>query len=173
MKTLTLNLKKDLIIEAVKADTFQKGQIDKAADPIKNSPLAYNEQAGDEMYQERKLLRTLRSALAKFEANMAEYVDSAAGTINDDLSASSDDIHITISVSDRYNSGLAKPISSLAEEYIVNMMIYTWWQPINPNLAKDYLSFAQDSLMHTRLCLAKTAPQASSSSYADVTGTIA
>ena len=76
-KTITLNLNKLLIIEAVKADTFLTGQIDKAEDAVKNASLAYNEQAGDETYQERKLIRTLRSAVAKFEANLAEFVDSA------------------------------------------------------------------------------------------------
>lgn len=171
-KTITLNLKKDLIIEAVKSDTFLTGQIDKSVDSVKNAALAYNEQAGDDTYQERKLLRTLRSALAKFEANMAEFVDSSAGGISDNLSSSSNDISITIIVSDRYFNGLANPLSSLAEEYIINMMDYTWWQPIKPELSKSYLTFAQESLMHIRMCLAKSAPATSSSNYTDVTGSV-
>lgn len=172
-KTITLNLKKDLIIEAVKADTFLTGQIDKSMDAVKNAALAYNEQAGDDTYQERKLLRTLRSALAKFEANMAEFVDSSAGAaINDTLSSDSNDIAVTIIVSDRYSNGLAKPLSSLAEEYIVNTMNYSWWQPIKPDLAKTYLAFAQESMVHVRLCLAKTAPESSKAEYTDVTGTV-
>lgn len=171
-KTITLNLKKDLIIEAVKTDTFLTGKIDKSVDAVKNAELAYNEQAGDDVYQERKLLRTLRSALAKFEANMAEFVDSSAGAISDNLSSSSDDIAITIAVSDRYFDGLANPLSSLAEEYIINMMDYTWWQPIKPELAKSYLAFAQESLMHVRMCLAKSAPKTSENDYNDVTGSI-
>lgn len=174
-KTITLNLKRDLILEAVKADTFLKGQVDKAVDPVKNSALAYNEQAGDEQYQERKLIRTLRSAVAKFEANMSEFIDSASGSINDTLAAATDAnpaFTITIIVSDRYNNGLAKPLSSLAEEYIINMMDYNWYQSINPSLAKDYIAFAQDSLTHIRLCLSKTAPAASASSYTDVNGEV-
>lgn len=174
-KTITLNLKKDLITEAVKADTYLTGQIDKSADAVKNASLAYNEQAGDEQYQERKLIRTLRSAVAKFEANMAEFVDSAVGSIDDTLSAATDQapsFTITIVVSDRYNNGLAKPLSSLAEEYIVNVMDFTWWQAIKPELAKNYLAFAQDSLTHIRLCLSKTAPAASASNYTDVNGTV-
>lgn len=174
-KTITLNLKRDLIIEAVKADTYMTGQIDKSMDAVKNASLAYNEQAGDEQYQERKLIRTLRSAVAKFEANMAEFVDSSNGSISDTLSSTSDsqpNFTITIVVSDRYNSGLANPLSSLAEEYIVNMMDYTWWQSIKPALAKDFFQFAQDSLTHVRLCLTKTAPASSSSDYTDVNGTV-
>lgn len=174
-KTITLNLNKSLINEAVKTDTFITGKMEQSDDAVKNASKAFNEQAGDDVYHERKLLRTLRSAVAKFEANMAEFLDSTEGTINDTLANATDhdpSFTITIVVSNRYNSGLAKPLSSLAEEYIINMMDFTWWQAIKPELAKNYLSFAQDSLTHIRLCLSKTAPSASTASYTDVTGEV-
>ncbi len=171
-KTITLSLKKSLILEAVKADTFQSGQVDKSADPVKNAALAYNEQAGDESYQERKLIRFLRSGLARFAAAMNEFVDSESGSIIYTLSDASDSITISVVVSDRYNNGLAQPLSSFAEEYITYTMDYMWWQSIKPTLAKDYFGYAQDTLTQIRLCLAKTAPAASASSYVDVTGTV-
>lgn len=175
MKTITLSLDRALIIEAVKDDTFITGQIDKSSDAVKNASLAYNEQAGDEEHHERKMLRTLRMAVSKFEANMMEFVDSASGTIDDTLAnttAENTGFTITINVSDRYNAGQAKPLSSLAYEYIVNQMLYAWWQPVKPALAKDYVAFSQDSLTHIRLCLAKTAPTASAADYTDITGTV-
>lgn len=171
-KTITLSLKKSLILEAVKADTYQSGLVDKAADPVKNASLAYNEQAGDEKYQERKLVRFLRSGLARFAAAMNEFVDSESGSISYTLSDSSDAITINVVVSDRYNDGLAQPLSSFAEEYVSYTMDYMWWQSIKPALAKDYFGYAQDTLTQIRLCLAKTAPASSSSSYTDVTGTV-
>lgn len=172
-KTIKLALKKSLILEAVKADTFQSGQVDKAADPVKNASLAYNEQAGDEKYQERKLIRFLRSGLARFAAAMNEFVDTESGTLTYTLSDSSDDIQIAIVVSDRYNNGLAQPLSSFAEEYITYTMDHMWWQSIKPALSKDYFAYAQDTLQQIRLCLAKTAPSSSSSSsYVDVSGTV-
>lgn len=171
-KTITLSLKKPLIIEAVKADTFQTGQVDKSADPVKNAALAYNEQAGDETYQERKLVRFLRSGLARFAAAMNEFVDSENGSIEYTLADNSDNISIEIVVSDRYNDGLAQPLSSFAEEYITYTMDYMWWQSIKPALAKDYYEYAQDTLTQIRLCLAKTAPAASDLSYTSVTGTV-
>lgn len=170
-KTITLSLKKSLVLEAVKADTYQSGQVDKASDPVKNAALAYNEQAGDETYQERKLVRFLRSGLARFAAAMNEFVDSESGSISYTLSDSSDAITIKVVVSDSYNDGLAQPLSSFAEEYVSYTMDYMWWQSIKPALAKDYFGYAQDTLTQIRLCLAKTAP-ASSSSYTDVTGTV-
>ncbi|MBR2291700.1 MAG: hypothetical protein IJ868_05235 [Prevotella sp.] len=176
MKTITLSLDRALIIEAVKDDTYITGQIDKSADAVKNAAVAFNEQAGDEEHHERKMLRTLRMAVSKFEANMMEFVDSASGTINDtlaDTTAQNTAFTIIINVSDRYNSGQAMPLSSLAYEYIVNQMLYAWWQPVKPTLAKDYLAFSQDSLTHIRLCLAKTAPTAAAGDYTDITGTVA
>ena len=150
-KTITLNLKKSLIIEAVKSDTYQSGQVDKSADPVKNASLAYSEQAGDETYQERKLIRNLRIGLAKFAAAMNEFVDSenghitysfgtdatGTGTTGTGTNTTSDDITVQIDVSDRYNNGLAQPLASFAEEFIVYMMDFAWWQPIKPSLAKD------------------------------------
>jgi hypothetical protein len=79
---------------------------------------------------------------------------------------------ITINVSDRYNKGQAAPLASLAYEFIINQMLYQWWQSIRPALAKDYLAFSQESLQHIRLCLAKKAPKAADSSYTDIVGTV-
>lgn len=175
MQTIKLSLDRDLIIEAVKDDTFITGQIDKSSDAVKNASLAFNEQAGDEEHHERKMLRTLRTAVSKFEANLMEFVDSSTGMISDTLNEttkSNPAFVVTINVSDRYNKGQAAPLASLAYEYIINQMLYQWWQSIRPALAKDYLAFSQESLQHIRLCLAKKAPKAADSSYTDIVGTV-
>ena len=174
-KTLTLSLNKKLIIEAVKADTYITGAIDKSADGVKNAALAYNEQAGDDTYHERKLTRTLAGAVGSLESDLAEFVDSSVdNSISDTLASAgtTGDFSIVIIVSDRYNSGLAYPIAQLSQEYIVNKMLYYWWQSIKPALAKDYLSFSGESLVNIRKCLAKKAPATESANYEDVTGSI-
>ncbi len=173
-KTITLNLKKSLIMEAVKADTFQRAQADKSLDAVANATLAYSEAAGDETYHERKLLRLLRSGLAKFATMMNEFVDTENGSLSYTIgtTAAPDDITITIVVSDRYNSGLAQPLSSLAEDYIVYNMDCVWWQSFKSELSKDYMALANDTLSYIRLCLAKTAPTASASAYDQVNGSV-
>lgn len=174
-KTLTLSLNKKLIIEAVKADTYITGAIDKSADGVKNAALAYNEQAGDDTYHERKLERTLAGAVGSLEADLAEFVDSSVeNSLSDTLSEADPTgaFEIVVVVSERYNSGLAYPIAQLSQEYIVNKMLYYWWQSIKPALAKDYLSFSGESLINIRKCLAKKAPATSSASYEDVNGSI-
>ena len=175
-KLLNLSLNRKLIFEAVKADSFINSNIIKANDPEGNASQAYNTAAGDDTYQERKLGRPLGEAVGTFEAHLAEFVDTTVenGGISDTLANVQEDGDFTISVivSDRYNNGLVQPIAKLAQGYIVNLMLYYWYQPIAPALAKDYLAFSDTSLGNIRLCLAKTAPTTNNVSYDDVRGTV-
>lgn len=171
-KTITLSLQKDLIMEAVKAETYDTGRISKSTDPVKNAPAVLSQQAGGEQHQERQMLRYLKASIGKFEAQMVEFLDAGNGTIGNTLSANSSSFTITMVVSDRYNSGLASPMSSLCEDYLINMMMFTWWNSRDQKFASQFVLNAQDSIDHIRLCLAKTAPAPSSSSYTDVTGNV-
>lgn len=173
MKNLTLTLNATDIAHAVKADTYITGQIDKSSDMVKNAALAYNEQAGDETYHQTKLLRTMKGALAKLEAAIAEYVETsnATATITDTLTSISGTFTITISVGDRTSSAFANTLAYLSQEYIVNTMLYYWWQPIKPSLAKDYVAFASDNILDIKRCLAKSAPS-ETASYDDVSGEV-
>lgn len=174
MANLVLTLSAADIKKAVKSDTYITGQVDKSADMIKNAALAYNEQAGDDAYHEVKLYRTMKGAVSKFEASMAEYVDpSSATSVVDTLTASTTTTFtITIPVGGRFLNAFASTLSNLAQEYIINMMLYSWWQSIKPALAKDYFQFSQESLEMVRKCLSKTAPDTSLSSYTDVGGEV-
>lgn len=174
MATLTLTLNAGDIVKAVKSDTYITGQIDKSSDMVKNAALAYNEQAGDDSYHEVKLYRTMKGAVSKFEANMAEYVDPGSGStaVSNTLTSTTGDksFIITIPVGSRFYGAFSNTLSSLAQEYIINMMLYSWWQSIKPSFAKDYYQFAQESLEMVRKCLSKTPPSTSMAEYTDVTG---
>ena len=174
MKNLTLTLNAADIKLAVKADTFITGQIDKSADMVKNAALAFNEQAGDEAYHETKLYRTMKGALAKFEAQIAEYVETsdASATITDTLAQTSTTFDLIIGVGNRTSGAFANTLAHLAQEYIINTMLYYWWQPIKPTLAKDYIAFAADNMLDVKRCLAKSAPTATDTTYNDVTGSV-
>lgn len=174
-KVLTLNLNAHEIKLAVKSDSYITGQIDKSADMVKNAALAFNEQAGDEQYHEMKLYRTMKGALAKLEAQIAEYVETSDpnSTVSDTLtSASTTTFTITITVGNRTSGAFVTTMAYLAQEYIVNMMLYTWWQPIKPALAKDYIGFATDNIVDLRRCLAKSAPAAADATYDDISGSV-
>lgn len=175
MATLTLTLNADDIKKAVKADTYITGQIDKSADMVKNAALAYNEQAGDDAYHEVKIYRTMKGAVGKFEASMADYVDPGSGStaVADTLTATTEgSFTITIPVGSRFYAAFADTLSVLAQEYIINMMLYSWWQSIKTSLAKDYYQFAQESLEMVRKTLSKTPPETSLADYTDVSGEV-
>ena len=171
-KTITLNLNKDLIMEAVKAESYDTGRINKAADPVKNATIGMIEQAGGEVYQERQLLRFLKQAVGKFEAQMGEFLEAQNGSVSDTLSASQSTFVIELIVNDRYNDGLATPMTSLCEDFLINQMLFTWWNGRHQDFSKTFILMAQDDLENIRLCMTKTAPASSSSTYTDVTGTV-
>ena len=170
-KTITLSLKKSLIFEAVKAESFDTGRIDKSADPVKNAAGVAVEQAGGEAHQERQLLRSLKQAIGKFEAQMGEFLDAASGSISNTLSTT-DSFTITMAVNDRYNNGMANPMASLCEDFLISSMLFTWWNSRKQDFAKTYLLTAQDDIDHIRLCLCKAAPENSQSGYEDVNGAV-
>ena len=169
-KTVTLNLNKQLILEAVKTDTYLTGQVEKTIDGANNAR-SFNEQAGDDIYHERKLLRTLYGAVGRFEVELADFIDSSSGSISNTLSDNSDTFTITFTTSSRFNEGLITPMSQLAQEYLINRMIAMWWMAMKPDLANAYTLYYQDSLASIRKCLTKTAPAVQSATFDSVQGT--
>lgn len=174
-KNLTLTLNATDIKTAVKADSYITGVADKSIEMEKNAGLAFNEQAGDENYHDVKLYRTMKGSLAKFEAAIAEFIETSDknAVVRDTLtSASVVTFDIIITVNDRMSGAFANTLANLAQEYIINSMLYYWWQPIKRELAKDYLAYSIDNLRDVRRCLAKCAPEAGESSYTDVSGKV-
>lgn len=167
--TIKITIPKNVVVEAVKADTAITGNIDKAADPAKNSAVSYNEQIGDDQYHLRKIDRLIRDSVSKFESEIAEFTDDASGGITDTIAT---DIVINIVVSERYNSRIVAPLSGLVQNYIINMSLYGWWNSIRPEFAKGFAAQALDSLSYVRRCFAKASPQQSASSYRDITGQV-
>lgn len=168
-KTITITIPKIVVVEAVKGDTTITGNVDRSVDAVKNAGVAYNEQAGEDAHHLKKIDRMIRGAVSKFESEIAEFADDSEGAVSDTIG---ENIVIRIIVSNRYNDGLASPLSGLAQEYIINMSLYGWWVSIKPEFAKGFATLAADSLMYVRKCFAKIAPTASSSAYSDVTGKV-
>ena len=169
-KTITITIGKAAVVEAIKGDTAITGSIDRSIDAVKNAGVAYNETAGDDAHHEKKIERMIRGAVSKFEAEIAEFADGSEGSISDSLTG--DNIIIRLVVSDRYNGGLGNPLSGLAQEYIINMSLYAWWNSIKPDFAKGFITLAADALAYVRKCFVKQAPAAAASSYEAVTGTV-
>lgn len=173
-KILSLTLSATDIYMAVKSDTYITGQTDKNADMVKNAGIAFNEQAGEEKHHKFKLYRTMKGALAKFAAGLAEYVETSEveAAVSDTLTPESTTFVLSLTVNDRTSAAFVTTLAYLAQEFIINTMLYYWWQSIKPELAKDYLAFAVDNIADARRCLAKSAPTVSEESYGNVSGSI-
>ena len=148
-KTLTIEILRSVIVDAVKTDTHIKGTIDKSIDE-KASRVAYNETAGDEAYHLRKIDRTIT---ASAENLVAEISDMLSGNteINPDYSDPSM-INISVGVDARFNTSFAPTLARLV----------LWWGAITngQNQVQFYSQLSNSYLNYIRKCFNKVAPAA-------------
>lgn len=172
MQTIKIQLVNALIIEAVKSETFIRGQVVKATDP-KLLAEAYHEQAGDEQYQERILIRGLYTNLAELKTHLSDYVSTLGATSSDNITSTEDNGVITLSivVTERFNKGFSDPLAKLCAKFIEDSMLVDWWKPINEKQATLYLSFVEKDLLAIKRCFNKTAPTAPTVPYTSVLNT--
>ena len=170
MKQVKLTLLKSLIIEAVKGETLIKGRIDKATDD-KASALAYQEEAGDEQFHERKLLRTMHTSLSKLKTKIGDYLEGICSSSGDnifgDIESDNDAIELSILVSDRFNESFLDPLAKLCSKYIEDHMLYLWWGTFNQKQAEFYRVLCQSDLDDIMSCFTKTAPAVPVPTYTD------
>lgn len=165
-KTIRITLSRNTIIDAVKSETFHKGQADKAADG-KAITLAYHEQAGDDAYQERLLSRALEANLGELVTYLSDFITDDETLTADNITqqTSGDTITMMLRVSDRFNGSYTDPLAKLFSEYIINAMLTQWWKTINEKQAALYASFMESNVMAIRRCFSKKAPKAPAYAY--------
>lgn len=163
---ITLTLVKSLIMESVKNETYQTGQVDKAIND-KNILAAYHEQAGDEAYHLRMLERGLYTNISDLETFLAEYITNNDSTTGDNITSeeTGDYIYINLRVGDRFNTSLTDPLAKLCSKYVEENMLADWWKPLNKDKSALYLQYALKDLASIRRCFNKTAPKAPTYKY--------
>lgn len=165
---IKLNLVKSLIIESVKAETYIKGEIDKSSAQGINK-LAYNEQAGDDEHHERKLVRTMYTALGELKGMLSNYLDNSGTSSGDNIVSEveddTDSIVLTINVSSRFNKAYSDSLAKLCSKYIEDKMLVLWWGTINQNQAAFYSNLVTSDIDSIERCFNKTAPSAPKIGY--------
>lgn len=174
--SILLTLHKPQIIEAVKNETFQRGSYDKAVD-AKALSVAYVEQAGDEEYHKRLLLRSLTTSLEELRTHLSDYIPNSGGSSGDNIMLSEDDskICITLVVGERFNHGYTDSLARLSAKYIEDAMLMDWWRPVNEKQSSLYSKFVERDLAAIKRCFNKTAPVVPSYKYPtslNVTGSV-
>ncbi len=173
---IKLNFSKKQILARVKSVTYQKGQVDIAANANKSEAfkLGYQEQAGDDQPSEFLLLSYLRRGVDAFKALLVEYVvpeDSstptlAADNISDNLSSETEDVFtIFLNVSDRFNTAMTDVLADYGSAFIESQMLYNWYRPFDLNTAKSFLDSATDIIASIQRCFIKGRPSIPTYAY--------
>lgn len=162
---IRITINKPLVIESVKNETFHKGQMDKTLATANQSgapaiAVAYHEQAGDETYHERILDRGFFSNLGELKTYFTEYLTASGQTAGDNVTETTEgnNIILTLSVTDRFNTSFTDPLAKLCAEYITNAMLMDWWRPVNKEQSALYATFMNRNLTAINRCFIKTAP---------------
>lgn len=174
---IKLLLSKKEILQRVKAKSHFKGVADLAANSAKTTEavrFTYNEQAGDDPNSDFLLLSSLRNNVDRFKTVVADYITTfddyevSANNISDTLSETTEDVFvINLVVSDRFNKALTQPLADSASAYIENNMIYEWYLPIDPGVAKNYYEAAAATELSIQRCFIKVRPTTPTYRYPD------
>lgn len=159
MKTMTIEILRPVIEDAVATETNIKGVMDKSIDE-KTVQAAYNEMIGDEAHYKRKIDRLIT---AHAESLVAEMSNMLSG--NSNIATSYTDptkIVITVGVDGRFNSSFSSTLARLGSEYITNKVLVAWFGiiPTAQGNVPFYENLAQTYLLNIRKCFNKLAPEA-------------
>ena len=166
-QTIVITLVKGLIVQAVKNETFFRGQVVKAADQ-KAITEVYHEQAGDEAYQEAILNRAFYTNLEDLKTYLSDYLSTSGNSSADNsigTDEEGDNIILSLVVSDRFNKGYTNSLAKLSAKYIEEAMLMDWWKPINEKQSALYAQFVEKDLASIKRCFNKTAPTAPTMRY--------
>ena len=170
---IKLLLSKEEILQKVKAKTKLRGYADMATkENVDAVRYAHNEEAGDDPDSQFLLLSSLRTGLGRFKSVVVEYVVAydgdtvTADNIHDNLDNNTVDVfNITMEVSERFNTSFTQPLADHAAEYIELQMLYDWYLPIAPELAKNFATAAAATQIEINRCFIKTRPKVPSYKY--------
>lgn len=170
---IKLVLSKKEILQRVKAKSHIKGESDRNENESANSVRrTYVQQAGDDTDSEFLLLSSLRTGVDRFKTVVVEYVvtfDDGADTadnIHDNLSDTTEDVFtIFLNVSERFNPAMTQPLTDHASAYVENQMLYDWYLPLAPEIAKNFASAAAAVQIEIVRSFIKTRPKVPTYKY--------
>lgn len=168
---ITLNLVLSVIVEAVKAETYIKGAIDRAAggDQHATNGVAYHETAGDESVHERKIIRGIYTSADKLRSYIQDYLDVAGSSTADNnavvISESADSIKLKLVVGERFNKANSDALARLSSKYIEDNTLVLWWGAINQQQAQFYSTLLVEDMSAIQRLFIKKAPSAPATTY--------
>lgn len=170
---IKLVLSKEEILQRVKAKSHIKGVGDMASKQNTDSVrFAHNEQAGDDKDSDFLLLSSLRTGIDRFKSVIVDYVitfddgTETADNIHDNLSDTTEDVFtIFLEVSERFNKAMTQPLADHASAYVENQMLYDWYLPLAPEIAKNFAAAAAAIQIEINQCFIKVRPKVPTYKY--------
>ena len=166
---IELNLVLSLIMEAVKAETYIKGRIDRAT--VENGEqLAYHETAGDEVTHERKLMRGIYTSSDKLRGWLQDYLNNEGGHVGGNdfkmiVDEATDKISFELVVSERFNRSNNDALARSMSKFIEDNTLALWWGTFNEKEAAYYQGLVTEDIAGIQRLLMKTAPRVPVLSY--------
>lgn len=148
---ITLRLVPSLIIETVKTDTFIRGKIEKAAAENAEA-MAYNKQAGDDDFHERKIQSAIVQAVEEVRSRIAAIVspgirfhyEEESTTLRIDFDE--DIIELAFYASSRLNPTLANTMARTAQRYVADKVLADWFIVFDAQQAAAYQQAAANDM---------------------------
>lgn len=170
---IKLVLSKTEILQRVKAKSHIKGVSDMNDNESVNSVRkTYTQQAGDDPDSDFLLLSSLRTGVDRFKSIMVDYIVSfdddteTADNIHDNLSDTTVDVFtIFLNVSERFNKAMTQPLTDHASAYVENQMLYDWYLPLAPDIAKNFASAAAAVQIEIMRSVVKVRPKVPTYKY--------
>lgn len=169
---IELKLILSVIKEAVKAETYIKGTIDRAAggDQHATNAVAFHETAGDEKVHERKIVRGIWTSADKLRSYIQDYLDVDGSSVSDNnalaIDESADTITLKLNVSDRYNKANSDALARLCSKYIEDNTLVLWWGATgNQTQTQYYNTLLTEDMSAIQRLFIKKAPDAPTATY--------
>lgn len=164
---IKLNLIIPVIVEAVKAETYIKGTIDRASgnDQHASNAVAFHETAGDEEVHERKIMRGIYTSSDKLCSFIQDYLAESNNTIGDNAIVNVNEttgvIELKISLTNRFRKPNSNSLARLCSKFIEDQTLVWWWGAIgNANQIQFYQAMLTEDKDAILRLFIKTAPTA-------------
>ena len=121
---------------------------------------AYGLQADGEESSASKLLRSMQTAIEFVKQRISHFLKETSNTEADNIGMTTDTDMITIelSVSDRFNKAFVPTITGLMHKFVVNTMLFDWFNASEPTLAEKYHAIADESIVGMQRSFVKLPP---------------
>ena len=127
-----------------------------------NNEFVYNMQAAEDDSHTNKLLRSMETNLEELKTQLSYFLKNGTDVASDNIqSAIKDDddaFELILEVTERFNKAYTQTISLLAHKFIVNKMIFEWYNTTKPDEAKTFFELAGENLKQIRASFFKMPP---------------